>query len=56
MALMIIPYTDPKQPGSVAHAIARTENEVDALVQSLQRQGYRAGLPVPVEPCWPPKV
>ena len=55
MALFVVPYTDPKSPGSVAHAIARTEAEVDKVVASLHQQGYRAGPPMPAEACWPPK-
>jgi hypothetical protein len=54
MALLIIPYTNPKRPGSLAHAIARSD-DVAAVVKRLQQQGYLPGPPVAAEPCWPPK-
>lgn len=53
MALIVVPYSDPKQPGSVAHALARRPEEADTIVTRLHQQGYRAGPPMPVEPCWP---
>jgi hypothetical protein len=37
MGLVVIPYTDPSTPGSLAHAIARSQDEVDALVKRLQQ-------------------
>jgi hypothetical protein len=49
MALIVVPYTDPKQPGSgVAYTLARTLDEVDAVVKKLQNQGYQAGPPIPM--------
>jgi hypothetical protein len=50
MALIVVPYTDPKQLGSLAHTLARTQEEVDAVVKKLQSQGYQAGPPMPVPP------
>jgi hypothetical protein len=48
MALIVVPYTDPKQPGSLAYTLACTQDEVDAVVKKLQNQGYQAGPPMPM--------
>jgi hypothetical protein len=55
MALITVPYTDPKTPGSLNHAVVR-EDKVNEFMTRLKQQGFRPLGPLtPVERCWPPK-